>query len=176
MQKLFLFFLFAIFMQVAYAQQDMQLAMKYYNAKEYDKAEVLFDKLYKQRKTKFYFDYYIDCLIFQEKFKEAEKRINKEIKKHPENLTFYIDLGYVKKKNGNENEAEKQYKYVLKNLPENINKIQQIANSFARKREYEWAEKVYLKGNNLFDDYFLQQLANIYALERKNELMIDTYY
>ena len=162
-------------MQVAYAQQDMQLAMKYYNAKEYDKAEVLFDKLYKQRKTKFYFDYYIDCLIFQEKFKEAEKRINKEIKKHPENLTFYIDLGYVKKKNGNENEAEKQYKYVLKNLPENINKIQQIANSFARKREYEWAEKVYLKGNNLFDDYFLQQLANIYALERKNELMIDTY-
>ncbi len=175
MRKIFIVLSFIFLIQFAYSQQDMQLAMKYYNAKEYDKAEVLFDKLYKQRQTKFYFDYYLDCLVFQEKFKEAEKRINKEIKKHPQDLTFYVDLGYVKKQKGDENEAEKQYKYVLKNLPKNKGQVQQIASSFTRKREYEWAEKVYIKGNELFKDEFLQQLANIYALERKNDLMIDAY-
>lgn len=175
MKKFITIFILIIISYSAIAQQDMQIAMGYYNNKEYEKAEVLFDKLYKQRKSKFYFDYYLECLVFQEKFKEAEKRVEKEIKKNPNNLTFNIDLGYLKKQQGNESESEKEYKYVLKNLPNNKNQIIDIGNSFSRKKEYSWAEKTYIKGNELLDNEFLQYLANVYASQRNNEQMIETY-
>ncbi len=175
MKKLLYTLLIIYFALVLVAQEDMQLAMEYFNAKEFEKAEVLFDKLYKSKKSKFYFDYYLDCLIFQEKFKEAENKIEKEQKSHPDDLTFYIDLGYLKKMQGDEAEAEKQYKYVLKNLPSNYNSISNIGNSFQRKKEYTWAEEVYLKANLMLNSQFLQHLANVYASQRKYDEMVSAY-
>ncbi|MBN2893824.1 MAG: tetratricopeptide repeat protein [Bacteroidales bacterium] len=166
-----LFFYFG----VSYSQEDMQLAMGYFNGGEYDKAEVLFDKLYKQRNSKFYFDYYLECLVQQEKFSEAEKRVEKELKKNPNDLTFSVDLGYINKQQGNIDEAEKQYKYVIKNLPINANKIIEVGNSFFRKKEYDWAEKTYVEGNELMNNQFMQNLANVYAAQRKFEGMIESY-
>ena len=149
--------------------------MGYFNSQEYNKAEVLFDKLYKQRNTKYYFDYYLECLIFQEKYDDARKRIKKEMRKNPNDLTFYIDLGYLEKKQGNNSEAQKQFQHVLDKIEGNRSLIINIGNSFVRKKEFDWAEKVYKKGNDLLDNIFLQYLANIYASQRKHEQMIETY-
>ncbi len=172
-------FLFTIILSgvalLAYSQQDIQLAMKYYQANEFEKAEVLFEKLYKQKKVKYYFNYYLECLIKQEKFKVAEKKIKKEIKRNPNDYTFRIDLGYLKKQEGKEKEAKENYELVLKNLPADRRAVNQIGSAFTRKKEYEWAEKIYLKGNEMFQNAFVQQLGSVYAIQRKYKEMIDAY-
>jgi len=174
--KLFIsiFFLFSLSISI-FAQQDAQLAMEYFNDKEFAKAESLFEKLYKSNNNKFYYEYFIDCLVEQKKFSEAEKSIQKEIKKNPADLTFYIDLGFVFKSQNNETEADKQFKYVLKNIPPDFNKIVQIGNSFIRRKEYSYAEKTYQRGNEFYSNQFLQYLANVYASQRKYYEMIETY-
>jgi len=175
MKKLLLIvFAFFIGFEV-FAQSDIQLAITYFNAKEYEKAEVLFYDLYKQKKIAFYFDYYLDCLIFQEKFDLAERRINKEIRKTPNNLVLYVNLGYLYKQTNNEQEAEKHFKYVLKKLPQNKVSISQIGNTFIKRKEYEWAEKVYLKGNEYFENNYTMSLISVYSMQRNNEKLIDTY-
>ncbi len=175
MKKILLVIFPVILAISAYSQQDMQLAMQYFNSKEYEKAEPIFEKLYKQRKATFYFDYYVDCLIFQEKFKDAEKKIKKEINKNPNDYSFKITLGYLYRSEGKDDDAEKQYKNVYKNLPQNKQQIITIGNTLIRRKEYNWAEKVYEKGDEYFEGEFTQSLAMVYAYERKYDLMIEKY-
>ena len=77
-------FLFLGIAQNSYAQpnnNDSKLANHYYNKGEFDKAEVYYLKLYKQYKSKQFFEKYFDCLVYQEKYDEAEREIKKQIKK-----------------------------------------------------------------------------------------------
>ncbi|MBN2664336.1 MAG: hypothetical protein JXR68_11855 [Bacteroidales bacterium] len=160
---------------VAFSQQDIQLAMEYFNAKEYDKAEVLFEKLYNQRNAIFYFDYYIDCLIYQEKFDLAERKIEKQIKRNPTDFSFRVSLGYLYRKQGKDADADKEFKNIYKDLPLTTQQIFSVGNSLTNKKEFDWAEKIFKKGEDEFPGTFLQSLANVYAHQRKNELMIQTY-
>jgi len=158
-----------------FAQDDYQLAMQYYKNQEFEKSSVLFEKLYKKRGTKFYFDYYLNCLIELEDYETAEKKVKKNIKKNNFDLTFKVDLGYIYSKQGQDDKAQKEYKYVIKNLNPDKNKIVSVANSFINKKEYEWAEKVYNEGKKIIFDKFYLELANLYLIQRKNSKMIDEY-
>lgn len=158
-----------------FAQDDYQLAMQYYKNQEFEKASVLFEKLHKKQGTKFYFDYYLNCLIELEDFEQAEKKVKKQIKKNKSDLTFNVDLGYVYSKQGQDDKAKKEYKYVIKNLSPEKNKIVSIANSFITKKEYEWAEKVYNEGRKITFEKFYLELANLYSIQRKDDLMIDEF-
>jgi len=175
MKKILIFILLNLSFNLIFSQQDLQLAMEYYNSKEYDKAEVLFEKLYNQRQAIFYFDYYIDCLIYQEKFNIAKRKVQKEIKRNPTDFSFKVTLAYLYRAQGEDNEAEKQYKIIYKDLPQNIQQINSIGNSLIKRKEYDWAEKVYKKGEGYFPGNFLQSLANVYAYQRKSDLMIEAY-
>ncbi|MEA3451343.1 MAG: hypothetical protein U9Q83_05510, partial [Bacteroidota bacterium] len=175
MKNLFLI-VFILFVGIeTYAQSNIQLAITYFNDKEYEKAEILFYDLYKQKKVAFYFDYYLDCLIFQQKFDLAERRINKEIRKSPQKLSLFVNLGYLKKQTNDIQEAEKQFKYVYKKLPKNKVQISQVGNTFMKRKEYEWAEKIYLKGNDFFENNYAMSLITVYSMQRKNDKLIETY-
>ncbi len=175
MKSLFIIIFLSISVNIfAQKQDDFKLAMKYFDSQEYDKASVLFDKLYKKRKSKYYFDYYIDCLINQDEYNKAEKRIKKEMKKS-NNITFHIDLGYVYEKEGKNKEAEKEYKYVLDNLKADVGQIANVSNSFMRRKKYDYAEKVLLKGNKWFSNRFWGSLIAVYSLSGNKEKMIDAY-
>lgn len=175
MKKILIVILLLLPSYVVFSQQDIQLAMEYFNAKEYDKAEVLFERLYNQRNAVFYFDYYIDCLIYQEKFSLAKRKIDKQINKHPNDFSFRVSLGYLYRKQGNDADAEKEFKNIYKDLSRDKQQIFAVGNSLVNKKEYKWAEKVFIKGEDNYPGDFMQSLANVYAHQRKNEQMIQTY-
>ena len=55
-----------------------------FNDGEYEKAAVLYDKLFKQNENNdFYFDRYVECLLTLEEFEEAEKAIKRQLKRTP---------------------------------------------------------------------------------------------
>lgn len=175
MKRISLIFAFILFSKLIFSQSDIQLAISYFNNKEYDKAEIIFNNLYKKNKSSFYFDYYLDCLFNQQKYDKAEKRINKEIKKSSNDLILYVDLGYLKTLTNDKEEADKQYKYVVKNLSKNEMQISQVGNAFLKRKEYDWAEKVFEKGNEFFPEKFTTSLITVYSLQRKYDKLIDTY-
>lgn len=175
MKRISLIFTIILFSKIIFSQSDIQLAINYFNNKEFDKAEVIFDDLYKQNKTSFYFDYYLDCLFNQQKYDLAEKRINREIKKTPDDLTLYVDLGYLKTLTNDKEEADKQYKYVIKNLQKNEMLISQVGNAFLKRNEYDWAQNVFEKGNEFFAGKFTTSLISVYSMQRKYDKLIDTY-
>ncbi len=158
--------------QLSFAQDQLQLAVSYYNKKEYEKAAPLFKKLYQQRKAKYYFDYYLRCLINLEQYSKAEKDIKREIRKHPDKPSYLVDLAYIYEKQGKKQEASKLYKKLLSDIPEDRYKIIETGNSLINYRKLDIAEKLYLKAAKKTGYPFYNQLYTIYAIERNNEKLI----
>jgi tetratricopeptide (TPR) repeat protein len=173
---LILMFLSASFHKLeAQNQSQLQLAYKYYQAKEYDKALIEFESLYRHSHSQNYLNYVVKCQVELGYFDAAEKMLKKQIRRNKNNLQNYINLGYIFERQGEKDKAEEQYDYVLKNLPPNHVQIIQIANDFLSKRNFEYAERTYKKGRGLIGYPFHLELANVYAYQRKSQEMIDEY-
>ncbi len=156
-------------------ESNVRLAYQYYQNNEYEKAAVLFEELYSKNKASVYFTYTINCLIKIESYDKAEKLIKKEIRRDKRNLLNYVELGYLYKVKENLPEADKQYSYVIRNLPAEKNSIVRIANSFLSKREFDYVNQTYEKGRKLIPYQFHLELANSYAYQRKSPQMVDEY-
>src|SRR5215510_6883861 len=101
----------AVFSQV----KDQQLADQYFYSQEYDKAVVLYEKLYD--KNPFIYNNYLRSLFELNQADKAEKLVKKQIKKDPGNPVLLIDLGQVYFRKNNSADTRKQYENALKMLP-----------------------------------------------------------
>ena len=159
----------------AQLQSKVQLAYEYYQSKEYQKAFVEFEGLYKKTRSRNYLNYMIKCVIELEDYDQAERIIKKQIRKNKRDLLNYIELGYIYKLKKEETKAKEQYQYVVKNIPANRNMINRIGSSFLSKSEFNYAETTYLKGRKLIPYRFHYELANVYAYQRKSQELIVEY-
>ena len=104
--------LFLMFCVVAKSQQtenENKLAFEYFNNQEYEKASILFDKLYNASPTNTNYEYYLQTLIHLSQWKEAEKLVKKQIRLRPKTGKYQIDLGHIFDLQGENNKAKKQY-------------------------------------------------------------------
>jgi len=180
MIKYFPIFILLIFSVTVCSQlniTDTKLAYEYYRTKEYDKAIIIYKNLYESSNSRSYLVFYLNCLIELQEFDNATKLIRQQMKKHPDELAFNIDMGYIFKRMGKEDEAKKSYENAIEDLPANENQVQLVAMAFREKYENEYAEKTYLKGRELLRNKkcFRNDLANVYMLERKYDEMIGEY-
>lgn len=156
-----------------FAQDKLQLAISYYNQNQYEKAATIFKKLYQKRKTKFYFDYYLSCLIKTGQFNKALREVDRQIKKQPYELSFLVDKAEILKLTGDEQQANKIIKTILKRLPAEPNTIKQIANYFLKYKDYSATEKVLDKGTKLTGREFFQTKFTLYAVQRNYDKLFD---
>lgn len=176
MRQLFFIILFSLSALTVLSQNSkVRLAYKYYQNKEYEKAAVLFEELYKSNNAQVYFNYTVNCLVNIKEYDKAEKLIKKRIRRDKRNLQNHIELGYLYKQKEDNIQAQKEYDYVIKNLTPNKSKIINIANSFLIKREYVYANQTYLKGRKLIPYQFYLEMANAYAYQRKSQEMVEEY-
>lgn len=161
----------------AFAQgsTDEQLADQYFQNREYDKAVVLYEKLYKKNEN--IYRNYINCLIALENFDEAEKIIKKKLKKNEGQLGLLIDLGTVYHNAGERKKAEQQYNEVIKNLPPNDGDIRAVANTFIGLQEFDFALKTYEKGKRIMAGMysFNFEMADVYAYKKDIPAMFKEY-
>ncbi len=155
--------------------KDIRLAHEYYRSKDYDKAEILFKKTFDKTQAKIYFSYYANCLIEQSKFEFAEKEIKKQLRKNRNDPTYLVDLGYLFKKQNDFEKAKNQFEKALSKVNNNPSSVRSLASVFIQRQEYEFAEKTYLKGRNLSSEGFRSELANLYAVQRQFDKMINEY-
>ncbi|MFA9390720.1 MAG: tetratricopeptide repeat protein [Prolixibacteraceae bacterium] len=161
--------------QINVAQNDAQLAQSYYQAKEYEKSAKLYLDLYEKTTFSHYFDYYINSLVYLKDFDTAIKALKKEFKKS-KNPRNQIILGYVYNEMGETEKSVETFDEVIKDLTPSNAVIITIGNEFFQRREFEYAEKTYLRGREILPgEMFYNNLANVYAYLRDYSKMMIQY-
>jgi tetratricopeptide (TPR) repeat protein len=162
----------------SYAQTtDSKLANHYFNKGEFDKAEVYYLKLYKRDKSKGYFIKYFECLMYQEKYIEAEKVSKKQIKRETFEIEYQFRLAEVYEKTDRQNEADNIYKGLIKNLAPIQSQVSNLGKSFSNKIKFDFALDTYLKGKKIIKQgyQFNIELAKLYSAKNEPRLMINEY-
>jgi len=170
--------LFFLIGQVDLTGQDAKLAQQYYQEGEFEKAGVLFDKLYRQNENNsYYFNKYIDCLISMEEYGECEKAIKQEIKKKPKDVELLVTYGNLFERQYKDEEAKEQYSRAIKKLSADRFMITKLANAFVGLTKYDLAIETYEKGSKLLKNknVFAYNLGDLYRRKGDSPKMIDGY-
>ena len=100
MYKYSLLLLFSfLFSTVVLSQEtDEKLAVQYFSNGEFEKAASLFEKLYHNKPSAYYFNYLINAYVESKNYTDAENFIKKIMRQEKNNVKLIVDLGYVYKK------------------------------------------------------------------------------
>lgn len=183
--KYFLFTIIILFIISGVSGQDVQnqlqtqsnLAIQYYNAREYEKAIPLLFGVYELSKNSTYFKFYLECLIQLGRYDEAVRQVQTELKKQrPEKPEFYVHWGYILKMQKKVDESKQKYDRSIEIASGNRNEFLLLANAFLGWQEFEYAKQTYLKGEKLLGPgQFDFELARAYSYLRDYNNMMEKY-
>ncbi len=154
---------------------DAQLALKYFQNKEFDKAAVLYEKLYSETGFKNHRDYYLRSLNELNDLETAEKFLKREMRRNRNDFYLMIDLGMIYLSAGNVEESSELFTKAIDLATANRNSTIAAANTFQRYRNFKWAEQTYLEGARKIKENFDYELGNIYFMQRDYEKMMRAY-
>lgn len=179
---IFIGILFSIFnfqLPIARAQQgDEQMASYYYQNREYDKAIELYEPLYARTQSVYYYQMLYTCYLETEQFKEAEKLVEKRMKRQGRDLTLYVDLGNLHLKRGERKKAEKQYAAAVDKLGRDSKQAIDLALAFENSGRTDYAIATFLRsrqnlGNELL---YVMELATLYGKSGQYDKMTGEYF
>jgi tetratricopeptide (TPR) repeat protein len=166
------------FLTVSIFAQEAQLAQQYFRDGEYEKAAVLYEKLYERNsRNDFFFDRYVECLLAMEDFKQGESVIKQQLRKTPGKVNLYVTYGKLMERQFKDDEAKKLYAQAIENLAKEQYQITRLANSFLSLTKYEEAIATYEKGAQLLRDkrIFSYNLGDLYRRKGDTPKMITNY-
>lgn len=168
--------LFFCFSAALSAQPDPRLAEYYFQNGELEKAASIFEQLNKQGNSE-YFDRYVTCLMDLNRNDEAEKNLQKQIKKEPTRVTLYVTYGKLYEKLLKPEKAEEQYKKAIDKLTPDRYMIDNLAMNFNTLSKYDWSLKTYEHGADLLKNknVFSFNMAELYRRNDDNKKMINAY-
>ena len=162
--------------QVNIDANDLVLAGKYYQEREFGKSADLYLKVYEKTLQPSYFTIFLNCMIELKDFERAEKEIKKNMRSAQQRAELYVQYGYILKIQGRDEEADKNFEKAISEVGRNKYSYNSLANEFLTRGEYEYAEKVYEQAQReMPDENFHLELARIYMYERNYERMLDEY-
>ncbi|MBK8807123.1 MAG: hypothetical protein IPO21_10955 [Bacteroidales bacterium] len=179
MKHIVILFLFTIVSISGFSQSEgntNDLALEYFQKREFEKAAGIYEQLYESTALEIYFNYLTKCYVELNDYKTAEKIIKKRIKNYPSDLKSYVLLGSLYGKMGNKAEETKQYKLAINKIEENEQQVIGLAEAFIGLSLLDEAELTYQKGRKLFKDYgFYNELAKVYQLKSNYAAMFNEY-
>jgi lipopolysaccharide biosynthesis regulator YciM len=158
-------------------QENEKLAFYYYGEKEYEKALELFQGLYSKTPSSHYYTYILYCMTALNRYSEAEKLVRNKMKDEPGSARYEIDLGYVYLLSDKPEKATKIFDETIDKMKPNRANINELANAFTNRQQYDYAIKTYLKGKAILQGTysFNQELARTYEISGNYEAMIEEY-
>ncbi len=158
--------------------QESKLAQQYFQTGEYEKASTLYEKLYKGTKQNdYYFNRYIESLIYLEEYDNAEAIIRKMLKEKPDAVQYYVTLGNLYERQFRPEDAEVEYRRAIDNLGSNISNVSRLGSSFIRLTKYDLAIETYERGALLVDrpEMYAYNLADLYRRKGNVPRMLHYY-
>jgi hypothetical protein len=119
---------------------DEKLAAQFFENQEYDKAQELYKKLYKDNPNSIYlYENYLQTLLALKEEKDAEKTVEKAIKQNPGRISYEVDLGYVYLTFDQKEKSDKYLEKLIKDNIGNQNNVVMLAQSLSRRNMQKWA-------------------------------------
>lgn len=144
--------------------QNKALGIEQYRSGNYEAAVEELSKVYKKESSTEVYQYLYQSYLSLKEYKKAEKLAEKHYKSDFL-LVTKVDIGQAVYLKGDEKRGNAVFAEVIKDLPPHQNKILDIGTKFFSLRQYDWAEKTYLRGKKVLnDDYnFAFELGEVYA-------------
>ena len=159
-------------------QEDIALANQYLTNGDLAKARELFeDVIKKDQNIPLVHAKYFNLLLDLQAYPDADKYINRLIKRFPDNVYYRVDNVLLWERQADE-EKTKNYLLTLQRLVAgNVYKSRLAAQYLLRNQLTKYAIEVYLTTRNITNDreLFALELANAYRLNNQKELMIQEY-
>lgn len=172
-----IFILLLLPLTIANAQNDL-LAKNYLEQGEYEKALLLYTKLYKKNKNFNYFKAIITSNQQLENYKEAEKIILNKLDAKRIIPQLYVELGYNYSLQRNDSLATINYDKAILFVKETVrfNYGRSVGQTFEKYSLIEEAVATYTVAMEVFPDSdFSYQLAKLYGEQGNLEKMFDSY-
>lgn len=163
----------------SFAQQsDEQLAAYYFSNGQFDQAAELYETLYRNNSNTYYYQMLFRSYLELNQFREAERLAEKRLKKTPNDLTLYVDLGTVYSRSGNQKKAGKQYDKALESIGVDSRQVSNLAMAFDAIGMSDYVVNTYLTARQKAKNRFLyvSEVATAYARVGKWEAMIQEYF
>jgi tetratricopeptide (TPR) repeat protein len=147
---------------------DNRLALEYYRAGEFDKAAELYTKLFEESGSRTHLDYLITSLIETQQYSQASRIVRQQLRRSPDNLVYYVDLGLIFRHEGQRPKADEQFAEAVKKLGRDRVQASQLGQKFIKESEYQFALAVFKKASSMFaGEYgFHTELATVYTMLR----------
>lgn len=153
-----------------------QLANRYFQAKEYAKAAVLYNELYQGTSSSYYLDLYLTCLTESNQLEEAEKEIKRSLRKNKNQANLYVQWAMILEHQNQPEEADAKMREAMDVVQPSRADYTRLANLFLSKQQYQYAEQLYLQApNKIPDEDFRHELGRVYLYQRKYQQMFEVY-
>lgn len=172
-------FVFLFIAASAWAQtaEESSLAIQYYQNGDYDKAAVIFEKLYARPNNEGYFELYFNTLIKLKQFDKAEKTVKKALNQNPNNDLYILSMGKLYQEKGDVQSANKIFNSAIAKLPADEFRIRNLANSFYRLENYDFAIQTFKQGRKILNNEqaFTFELLSIYRFRKDKTMLMQEY-
>jgi tetratricopeptide (TPR) repeat protein len=160
----------------AQVNRDPQLAAQYLQALEYDKAALIYEKLY-DKYPNLYYNQYLQALVGLKDYSRAEKVVKRQVRASDNAPVFLVDLGYVYKLSGSSEKADQQFTKALKQMEADPQLVSALANAFLSRTELDYAIEAYTRGRKLLNGMyqFSFELAELYTRKPDIPKMMEEY-
>ncbi len=156
--------------------QELELAQQYFEDEEYEKAIELYQELAKNPNNHVVIHKnYLEALTKTNQSKETERYLKQGIRRNPDNPQFNVDYGIFLIRQRRKKDAEAHFETFMGRIQRDDSKIRYTARKFINEDLYNYAERLYLAGQERKQTDFSFELANLYAISGKIEKMIETY-
>ena len=174
---LFIFILFTVLNVKAQLSTEEALAVQYYQTGDYEKAAIIYERLFNRTKNLSFYDPYFNSLLKTRKYNEAEKLARTLMKSQPEVYTYSVDIGRIYLEKGEESKSSEWFNSLIRNLPANEFAIKDLAITFYRAEAYDFSIKTLLTGRKLInnENAFIYDLLSLYRFRKDKIMLIQEY-
>jgi tetratricopeptide (TPR) repeat protein len=155
--------------------ESEKLALQYFDAREFEKANVYFSELYEHNPSVWYL-YYYKSLVAVKDYDKAEKITRKQLRINKNNVQFYVYLGHLYGLQAESKKEKEYYDRAVKEMLPMPPYIYNLANAFTEEKKYDYAIMVYNKARKESPDYpYFYERAEVYKLKNDLVAMINEY-
>jgi tetratricopeptide (TPR) repeat protein len=159
-------------------QVDIQLANEYLLKGEKQKALVLFQDLAKKQiNIPVIHNNYLNTLIDQGKFSDAQEYLKKNLKREPENLQYKLDAGLVLLRSGDVQKADREFKELIEGNKIKQGRVKSMSDYFMARSLFDYSilclqdSRVFLQNPGMY----CLELATLYRIKGEKEKMTIEY-
>lgn len=160
---LLLILLVAGSLQAQPAQVEYTVALRYMEARNYEAALPILERLNRQDATNYpVFDRLITCLIELKRYPEAIDRLEKRVDRRYRDIVTAVKLGEVHHIAGDTTKAREAWRRTIESNAQDLNAYRYVAETMTNRRDHLAANAVYALARQRFNspDLFVMEVAS----------------